>query len=140
MIKFIASIVFIGQMQVTSYQSLVKDTDSTPFHTSINEHVHPMGVAVSRDLLCGACRKLHKRCRRPDNPTKVHYHDVVYIEEIGFKVVNDVMGATKGKKRHPIKQQWDVWVPSLAAEKAFHAKFKQKKLKVWVVKEKQSGQ
>jgi len=128
----------VGNLKVTSYQSLVKDTDSTPFHTSTGERVHGYGVAVSRDLLCGACRKLRKRCQHPENPTKLHYGDMLYIEDVGVKFVNDVMGATSWnkatKKRVPIKQQLDVWVPSQKAEKTFHAQFGKRKLQVWKIK------
>lgn len=77
---------------------------------------------MSRDILCGACRRLHHRCKRPDNPTKLHYGQWLYIERYGFRQVNDVMGAyttqrVKGKKvRIPIKRQIDIFVWSWEQE------------------------
>lgn len=41
----------LGQMTITSYRSIPKQTDSSPHYTSIGEHVHPHGCAVSQDLL-----------------------------------------------------------------------------------------
>jgi len=85
-------------------------------YTSTNEHVRAGGAAVSRDLLCGACRKLHRRCARPDNPTKLHYGDWLYIDGYGFRQINDVMGAyttqrVNGHKvRIPIKNAVDMLV------------------------------
>ena len=118
---------FIGSLIVTSYRSVPSQTDQTPYHTSTNERVSPDGVAISRDLLCGACRKAHKRCGHPEYRKKLHYGDWVYIEEVGFKRVFDCMN-----KRH--KNRADVWVRSFKDEKAFHKKFGHKKLKVWVLK------
>lgn len=112
----------LGNLTVTSYQSLIKDTDSTPFNTSTGEHVHSGGVAISRDLLCGACRRLHHRCKRPDNPTKLHYGDWLYIKGHGFYQINDVMNYRKWdkktKKWYPIKQAIDLWVPNYKSEHA----------------------
>lgn len=69
---------------------------------------------MSRDLL--------KRWGGP-----INYGDILYIEDIGFKVVNDCM-----HERH--KNHLDVWVGSLKKEQDFHKKFKGKKLKVWIVR------
>ncbi len=83
---------------------------------------------MSRDLLCGACRKLHRQCRHPEYDKKLHYGQWLYGRDIGFVRINDVMGAyttqrVKGRKIHiPIKQHIDVWVGSLAEEKAFFKK------------------
>lgn len=128
--------VLIGELTVTSYRSIPSQTDSTPFHTSTNAGVEPGGVAVSRDLLCGACRKLHKRCAHPEYPKKIHYGDWLFVKGYGFRFVNDCMGATssirvKGKvKRRIITQQIDLWVSSYKEEKSVGVK----KLEVYKVK------
>lgn len=101
-------------MTVTSYRSVPSQTDSSPYYTSIGEHVHPYGIAISQNLL--------KKYGGP-----LDYGDVVYINDVGFKVVNDVMN-----KRY--KNCIDVWVKQLEDEKAFHKKFKGRKLTIWLVK------
>ena len=106
----------LGSMIVTSYQSIVEQTDDTPCIPADGYRVHPYGVAVSRNL--------HKRWGG-----KLSFGDIVYIEEIGFKVVNDTMN-----KRH--KNHFDIWVSSLEKEKEFHQKFKGKKVKVWLIQHK----
>lgn len=106
--------VYLGELYVTSYRSVPNQTDDSPFFTAIGERVHPFGMALSRDLLA-----------RWGGPVK--YGDVVMIEGVGLKRVNDVMNA-----RH--KQRGDVWVSSLNDERAFHKKFKNRKLKVWLIK------
>ena len=112
--------VLIGELTVTSYRSIPAQTDSTPFHTSTGE---PGGAAVSRDLLCGACRKLHKRCRHPEYAKKLHYGDWLYVDGYGFRFINDVMGKTSTTKvngrRHKriITNQIDIWVSSYKEEK-----------------------
>jgi len=94
-------------------------------------------VAISRDLLCGACRKLNRRCQHPEYAKKLHYGDWIYAEELGPLRINDVMGATQraGKGRVPITQHIDVWVPTLAAEKVFFKRFRNGKVKIWKVEE-----
>lgn len=130
-------LVSLGQKTLTAYRSVPGQTDDSPFHTSTNEHVRPGGVALSRDLLCGACRKLHRRCLHPDYKKKLHYNDWLYAKDLGFLRVNDVMGATQksGKKRVKITQHIDVWVPTLADEKAFHKRFKGQTQEFWKVEE-----
>lgn len=128
---------FIGQMVVTSYRAVPEQTDNTPFYTSTNEHVRAGGCAISRDLLCGACRKLHHRCKRPDNPTKLHYGDWIYIDGYGFRQVNDVMAAYtverhgKRKVRRPIRQQIDIFVWTWKQEHSVNVKH----LNVFKIKE-----
>jgi 3D (Asp-Asp-Asp) domain-containing protein len=109
--------VLIGQLTPTAYRSVPSQTDDTPFHTSIGEHVHPHGVAVSRDLLA-----------RWGGP--LHYGDMVFVEGVGQKIVNDVMN-----ERH--KQRIDIWVNDLEGEKKFHAEFKNKKVRVWLIRAKE---
>jgi 3D (Asp-Asp-Asp) domain-containing protein len=101
---------------VTAYRSVPTQTDKTPFHTSINEHVSNAGVAVSRDQLCPASLFRDIRIKRHGASSchlkhKVHYGDVVHITGVGYRIVNDCMAA-----RH--RNAWDVWVPNFAAERA----------------------
>lgn len=99
---------------MTAYRSVKAQTDSSPWITSIGERVHPHGVAISQDLL--------KRFGGPLN-----YGDLIYIEDVGFKIVNDVMNP-----RH--KNRFDIWVATQDKEKEFHRKFKDRKLKIWIIR------
>lgn len=136
--------VFIGNLTATSYRSVPSQTDSSPFHTSTGQRVEVGGAAISQDILCGACRKLHKRCKHPEYTKKLHYGDTVYLKEIGFVVINDCMGKVKtykiktnsGYKRLFKKQlrSIDIWVPFEGDEKRFHKTYGIKKHKVWLVK------
>ncbi len=121
------TLVLIGNLIVTSYRSVKNQTDASPFYTSTGERTSPDGVAISQDLLCPACKKLHARCK---NPTGIilHYGDWVYIKFVGLKRVNDVMN-----KRY--KNRMDVWVETLAEEKKFHKQFGDVKLEVHKVQE-----
>lgn len=129
--------ILIGELIVTSYRSVPQQTDASPMYTSTYRRVQPGGVAVSRDLLCGACRKLHKRCAHPEYQKKVHYGDWLYVDGYGFRCVNDVMGdfsrrRVKGKVvKVPIRNQIDLWVKTYAEEKSVNVK----KLKVWKIQE-----
>jgi len=120
--------ILIGNLTVTSYRSVPSQTDSTPFHTSTGAHVEAGGVALSRDLLCGACRKLHKRCAHPEYQKKIHYGDWLFIDGYGFRFVNDCMSNTstirvKGiKKKRIITNQIDIWVNSYQEEKSVDVK------------------
>lgn len=115
----------LGNLQVTSYQSLKSQTDDSPYHTSIGDHVCKHGVAVSRDLL-----------DRWGGP--LHYGDQVYIEDFGIKTVNDVMAddycvkylAKVCVQRKKIRQAIDIWVPDFQSEKAIGVQHK----KVYVIK------
>lgn len=118
----------VGNLTVTSYRSVPEQTDDSPYNTSTGESVHNGGVAISRDLLCGACRKLHHRCKHPEYNKKLHYGDWLYVPGNGFYRVNDVMGATKydrgTKRRCTIKQAVDLWVPTYKDEKAVGVQIK----------------
>jgi len=130
---------FLGMLTATSYRSVPSQTDDSPFFTSIGDRCHKGGVAVSRDLLCGACKRLHGRCKHPEVVGRLHYGDWLYAKQLGFLQVNDVMGAyttqrVKGKKvRIPIRNRIDVWVKTLLEEKAFHKIHKGGQVEVWKV-------
>jgi 3D (Asp-Asp-Asp) domain-containing protein len=90
--------ILIGNMTITSYRSIPRQTDSSPWITSIGERVHPHGIAVSPDLL-----------KKHGGP--LNYGDVVFVEGYGFKIVNDVMHKSK-------RQSIDIWVATYAEEKS----------------------
>lgn len=102
--------VLIANVTLTSYRSVPEQTDDSPFFTSIGERVSPRGCAVSRDLL--------KRWGGP-----LSYGDLIYIDGVGFRFVNDCMAA-----RH--KQAVDVWVATLKDEKAVGVR---KNKQIWLV-------
>ncbi len=106
---------------MTSDRSVPEATDDTPYNTSTGERVHSGGIAVSRDLLCGACRKLHHQCQHPEYDKKLHYGQWLYVKKYGFLQVNDVMGPTKydkkTKKHYVIRQSIDIWTTTYANEK-----------------------
>lgn len=108
--------VFLGAMTATSYRSVPEQTDSSPFITATGGRVHRDGVALSRNLL--------KRWGGP-----VSYGDIIYIENIGFKVANDTMN-----KRH--LNHVDIWVKTYEEEKTFHTQYKSRKLKIYVIRKK----
>lgn len=126
--KLVYVALLIGELTITSYRSVPQQTDATPYHTSTGAHVEAGGVAISRDLLCGACRKLHGRCKHPEYTKKIHYGDWLFISGYGFRVVNDCMSTTtdirvKGKWiKRPILNQVDIWVKSYKEEKAIDTK------------------
>ncbi len=108
----VLTLVLLTQIITTTYRSVPAQTDSSPFYTSIGEHVCKDGIAVSQDLLLSG---------------KVKYGDWVYIENIGFKRVNDCMNARHHKRV-------DIWVATYKEEKEFDQKYGHKRLKVWLVK------
>lgn len=122
----ILSVILIGNFYVTSYRSVPSQTDNSPFHTSTGERVTKDGIAISQDLICGVCKKLHKRCNHPEVKGRFHYDDWVYIEDVGLKRINDLMNP-----RH--KNRMDVWVSSLKQEQEFHKRFKSVNLKVYKI-------
>ena len=95
--------VALGQVTLTAYRSVPGQTDSSPWSTSIGERVTIRGCAVSQDLLA-------------DNGGPLHYGDLIYIEQVGFRFVNDSMN----KK---IKRGVDLWVPTIESEKKVFKKF-----------------
>lgn len=140
--KLLLITILLGQIKITAYQSLKRDTDSTPFHTSTGKHVIVGGCAISRDMLCGACRKKHRRCDHPDYTKKLHYGDDLYINGHGLVKINDVMGEytrvrINGKiKRFPITKQIDIWVENKPEESKVFKQYRNGFTEVWkVVKE-----
>lgn len=118
----------IGNLVITSYRATPQQTDSSPFYTSTGNKVRAGGCAISRDLLCGACRKLHHRCKHPEYDKKIHYGEWLYVSEYGFRQVNDCMGAystvRKGKKKiHiPIVHHVDLFVEKWSEEHSIGVK------------------
>ncbi len=104
----------------------VREADSTPFRTSTGERVRAGGCAISRDQLCGACRRLHRRCLHPEYDKKLHYGDWLYIEKYGFRQIFDVMGErqhytirTKNGRKvmfKTIRQSLDIFVEKWSEE------------------------
>lgn len=120
---------FLGHLKITSYRAVPAQTDSTPFYTSTGERVGAGGVAISRDLLCGACKKAHTRCREASKlEALIHYGDWLYVDGYGFRRVNDVMGEyssarVEGRiKRFLIRKQIDIFVSSYEEEKIVNVK------------------
>jgi len=107
------AVLLIGVMKPTAYRSVTAQTDDSPFYTSTGEHVSCHGVAVSQDLLA-------------KNGGPLRYGDLLYVEGVGFKFVNDCMAR---KNRQAI----DIWVSSKAEEHEFWHRFKNKKVRVWIV-------
>lgn len=99
--------VALGVLTVTSYMSVPSQTDSTPHRTAINHRTHPLGVAVSRDLLQSG-----EAC----------YGDVLYVEGFGLRVVNDTMNI-----RH--ERSLDLFVETKAEEGYVGTQ----RLRVWVM-------
>lgn len=112
--KLLLVAVFLGTFKVTSYRSVPEQTDSSPYITATGERVCNKGIAVSQDML-------------KKNGGALNYGDLVYVESVGFKFINDSMNS-----RH--KQRFDIWVSTLEEEKKFHKRFKNKPLKVYVIK------
>lgn len=106
--------ILLGTMTATAYRSVPEQTDNSPFITATGGRVHRDGVALSRNLL--------KRWGGP-----VNYGDIVYIEDIGFKVVNDSMN-----KRH--FNHVDIWVKTYKEEKSFHNQYKSRQLNIYVIR------
>jgi 3D (Asp-Asp-Asp) domain-containing protein len=106
---FLVKALFIGTLTLTSYRSVPEQTDSSPWITSNGQRVNENGVAVSQDM--------HKRFGG-----FLDYGDVIYIEGIGFKVVNDLMNP-----RH--KKCIDIWVKSIKEEKIIGVQ----RVKVWII-------
>lgn len=105
-------VVLIGTVTLTSYQPLPAQTKPSCLNrhqceTSIGDGITQFGAAVSQDLLKSGV---------------VHYGDVLSIEGVGMRVVNDTMN-----KRH--KKCVDLLVFSYAEEKKVGVQHR----RVWVL-------
>lgn len=127
--------ILLGAFVVTSYQSIPSQTDSSPYVTSTGHLTNPSGVAVHPSLLCPRAKyQMGKRwilCKRGNQcgfKDKLHYFDTVFIEDIGVRQINDVMAWKTN-----MGAMFDVWVDSPTKEKLHHAKFKNRRLKVWLI-------
>jgi 3D (Asp-Asp-Asp) domain-containing protein len=96
-------IVWLGSMTATAYQPIPSQTDNSPTWTSEGDRTTKYGVAVSRDLLRSG---------------EIRYGDVLKIEGIGLRVVNDCMA-----ERH--KRRVDVLVYTHAEEKRVGVRVRQ---------------
>jgi 3D (Asp-Asp-Asp) domain-containing protein len=113
--SFLMIALFLGSFQVTAYQSVPQQTRPHGYYwTASGEKVNVHGVAVSQDML-------------EKNGGQLKFGDMVYIEGVGLKFVNDTMN-----KRH--KQKLDVWVMNFDEEKRFDNKFRGKKLRMWLIR------
>ncbi len=139
------TLIFLGTMTVTSYRSVPAQTDKSPYYTSTGERCNVNGAAISQDRLCKACRRLHKRCKQPNDLRFIHYGDIVIIENIGTRIINDCMGKfkhykiqTKYGKHNIFKKQnnWiDIWVKSYNDEHEFHKQYGIKLHSIYTFKE-----
>ena len=113
--ELLLNIIFIGQLTITAYRSVPEQTKGKGhtkaecLYTSIGERVNIHGCAISRDLLSSG---------------QIHYGDLIYIEGIGFKFVNDCMN-----QRHT--NSLDIWVRFKNEEHKIW--IGQRKRKVWVI-------
>lgn len=107
-------VVLIGTMTITSYQAIPSQTKATCLNrhqceTSIGDGITQYGAAVSQDLLKSG---------------QVQYGDVLEIEGLGLRVVNDTMN-----KRH--KRHVDLLVFSYAEEHKIGTQHR----RVWVIRQ-----
>lgn len=105
--------VYIATVTPTAYQPIPAQTDNTPLIAANGKMVHSDGIAVSRDL--------HKRWGG-----QLDFGDLVYIEGIGYKIVNDTMN-----ERH--RNAIDILVRTHREEAAFWKQWKGKEVKLWKV-------
>lgn len=107
-------LICIGLVIPTAYRSVRSQTDSSPYRTSTGERCNVHGIAVSRDYL--------KRWGGP-----LDYGDLVYLDGIGFRFVNDCMAPR-------YKRRVDVWVEVWDDEHKFFKKWKAKQTKMYIVR------
>lgn len=106
-------LILLGTLTATSYRAVPEQTkpECTDRHhceTAIGENVSELGVAVSQDYLSSGI---------------LHYGDCLYIDGVGFRLVNDCLN-----RRY--KKRIDVFVYTKAEEHAFGIR----RLKVWIVR------
>jgi 3D (Asp-Asp-Asp) domain-containing protein len=105
--------VLLGILVATSYRPVPQQTkpectSRDHCRTANNENVSELGVAVSQDFLDSGV---------------LHYGDCLYIDGLGFRLVNDCLN-----RRY--KKRIDVFVYEKVEEKRFGVRH----LKVWLVK------
>ena len=110
--KMIIEAILLGTMTATSYRATPPQTrpeckNNHECVTSIGENVSELGVAVSPDLLAAG---------------RVHYRDVLFIDKVGYRIIDDVMAA---KNHNAI----DVFVYEKWEEKKFGVRH----LRVWLL-------
>lgn len=114
MIQLLISSIFIGSLTITAYRSTPQQTDSTPYTTSIGERVTTRGCAISQDMLV-------------QNGGPLAYGDLLYIDNVGFRFINDTMN-------HRCKKAIDLWVPTKEEERKIDKQFKGSKTRIWVIR------
>jgi 3D (Asp-Asp-Asp) domain-containing protein len=112
----IVKLILLGVLQATSYRAVPNQTkpectSRNHCRTSIGENVSELGVAVSQDLLASGA---------------IHYRDVLFIDGVGFRIVNDCLNAR-------VHNAVDVFVYTQAEEKSFGVRH----LQVWLVEQPQ---
>jgi 3D (Asp-Asp-Asp) domain-containing protein len=102
----------LGALQATAYrpvawQTKPECTSRDHCRTANNENVSELGVAVSQDFL---------------NSGVLHYGDCLYIDGVGFRLVNDCLNSR-------YRKSVDIFVYTQAEERKFGVRH----LKVWLV-------
>jgi len=110
--------ILLGTLTATSYRAVPEQTKLTctgRYHceTADGENVSELGIAVSQDFIRSG---------------KIHFGDVLYIDTIGYRIVNDVMAAR-------IHNSVDIFVYSYAEEKKIGVRH----LKVYLIQQKQKS-
>ena len=107
-------ITFLGEVKATAYRSVPAQTKPKGYYWTANgERCNVHGCAVSRDFL-------------KKNGGPLDFGDLILIDKIGFKFVNDTMNA-----RH--RRRIDIWVNSYVDEKKFDKEFRHDNLKIWLI-------
>lgn len=104
--------IFLGVLMATSYRPVPAQTKPTCLdrhhcETANGENVSELGVAVSQDFL---------------DSGQLHFGDCLYIDGVGFRLVNDCLN-------YRYKKRIDVFVYTKDEEKAFGVRH----VKVWIV-------
>ena len=113
----LVKLILLGVIQLTSYQPIPAQTKPScqgRFHctTAIDDGITMFGIAVSQDYIKAGV---------------VHFGDIVYVQDYGFRVVNDVMGPHA-------THSFDLMVFTHSEEKKIGVRH----LKVWLVQQPQN--
>jgi 3D (Asp-Asp-Asp) domain-containing protein len=114
----IIKLIFLGVLTATSYRPVPVQTkpecvDRHHCETATGENVSELGVAISQDFI---------------KDGTIHYGDCLYIDGVGFRLVNDCLNSRYNKSV-------DVFVYTKREEKLFGIRH----LKVWLVEQPQKG-